>query len=223
MGLFDVFKGASSGAGAATEPPAPVVGPPRVATADVSVRLAFIRKVYALLTINFAITIGMSAAFVTIDPIEQFVLKRGWIILPALVVAFVFLLILTCVRPKFPFDIICMYAFVLSLSVFIGFIVVRYYANGAGPIVIQAFVATAAVFLSITAYVSITKRDFNFLYGFLSAAMVVLLVLILSTWVIRWFTPSGKISRTLSFVISVFGYVFFCFFLFFFLPVFGGI
>lgn len=206
MGLFDKFSGGPS---TATEPPAPVGGPPRVATAEVSVRLAFIRKVYTLLTINFAITIGVSILFTTVDAISDYVTQRRglWVMLAAFVVAIAFLLVLSCFKPGYPLNLILMYAFVLAFSVFVGVTVARYYANGAGPIVIQSLIATAAVFLSITFYVAITKKDFSFLYGFLSAGLIVLIVLVLSTFVIRWFTPSGKLERWVYFVISVFGYV----------------
>lgn len=81
----------------------------------------------------------------------------------------------------------------------------NFYESGAGNIVLQAFVATAAVFLSITAFIMITKKDFSFLYSFLSAAFIVLVVLSLLNFVIM--RPRGNTSRTFSFGISVLGLV----------------
>jgi hypothetical protein len=38
-----------------------------------------------------------------------------------------------------------------------------YYATGQGMMVLQALVLTAAIFLSLTAYVLVTKKDFSFM------------------------------------------------------------
>lgn len=98
-----------------------------------------------------------------------------------------------------------MYCFVIAFSVAIGVIVARYFEQGAGIIVLQAFSATAAVFLAITAYVFITKKDFSFLYGFLSAALLVLIALAIANFALGWVI--GSRTPWFTFGISVFGYV----------------
>lgn len=211
MAIWDKIMGATSST--ADEPPAPVTGPQRVATAETSVRNGFIRKVYSLLTINFLITIGVSVAFSTISPISEFLVSHSWVMFIPLVISLALLIVLSCFKLAYPINLIVMYVFVLAYSAFVGCIVAIYFERGAGPIVLQSFIATAAVFLSITLYVAITKQDFRFLYGFLAAGIVCLIVLSLSTFVIRWFTPSGKLPRAVYFAISVFGYVFIPFFI----------
>lgn len=206
MGLFDKITGASSNT-EAPPPPPPATTPPTVSTAEVNVRLGFIRKVYTLLTINFLITIGISCAVTFIDPIQSFLMKSEnfWVLLVALGATIVSLIVLVCIKLPFPFNLIMMYVFVLCQSVLVGFIVSRYYNSGEGIIVLQAFILTAATFLSITFYCAITKNDFSFLYGFLGAGMLVLILAIVFNFAFAW-VAGPKVSRVLSFVISVAGY-----------------
>lgn len=192
-------------AGASAEPPPPATANVTVKTADVSVRLGFLRKVYTLLTFNLLITIGISCIFTFVDPVRDFIVDHEWIVWASIGVAFAALITLACVRVKYPMNLILMYVFVVSFSVMIGAIVARYYESGYGIIVLQAFFATTAVFLSITAYVFVTKKDFSFLYGFLGAGLVVLIGLILMNFVWTWST--GNRSRGFTFGISLLGYV----------------
>lgn len=185
--------------------PPPASAPVTVQTASVDVRLAFIRKVYVLLFINFAITIGVSCAFTFIDSVRSFIVQRTYLIWISIAVAIVALLFLACVPLKFPLNLIVMYIFVLSFSAMIGVIVARYYDAGWGGIVLQAFIATAAVFFSVTAFVFVTKIDFSFLRYFLFAGLVVLVVLSLFSFLVPF--PRNGRSRWFVFGISVLGYV----------------
>ena len=51
-------------------------------------------------------------------------------------------------------------------------------SNG-GEIVAMAFGSTAAIFLGLTGYVMVTKKDFSFMGGFLMAGMIVVIVAML--------------------------------------------
>ena len=51
-----------------------------------------------------------------------------------------------------------------------------YYQSGMGLVVLQALVLTAAVFVSLTTYVLVTKKDFSFLGGGLFAGLIILIV-----------------------------------------------
>ena len=45
-----------------------------------------------------------------------------------------------------------------------------------GVIVLQALILTASVFISLTTYVLVTKKDFSFLGGGLFAGLMILIV-----------------------------------------------
>lgn len=177
-----------------------------VETASVDVRLGFIRKVYLLLTINFSITIGIGCACAFIDRLREFMVENLYVLWIALAITFASLIVLSCFPPPYPFNMIIMYVFVLSMSICIGVVVAQYFESGQGLIVLQAFIATGAVFAAVTTYVSVTKKDFSFLYGFLTAALITLLVLTVLNWVLYPFT-SDKFSRWVSFGIACAGYV----------------
>merc|ERR1712159_986281 len=51
-----------------------------------------------------------------------------------------------------------------------------YQASGQGIIVLQALLLTAAVFLSLTTYVHVTKKDFSWMGGALFAGLMILIV-----------------------------------------------
>lgn len=175
----------------------------KVATAETSVRLGFLRKVYALLTFNFAITIGVSCAFAFIDPVREYIVNNIWVLYAAIAVAIVAFIVLACVRLAYPTNLIMMFVFVAAFSVMIGTIVARFYDNGYGNIVLQAFVATALVFGVITTYVLITKKDFSYLGGFLGCALLILIGLSIVNFALGW-TTGGR-SRGFSFAISCLG------------------
>lgn len=210
MGIFDKLtgnNGQSSTQGPAVtsdSPPPPATGNVTVKSADVHVRLGFLRKVYSMLTINLLITIGLSLIFAYVDPIREYVVANNWIIFVAIGVTLVTLLALVCIRIKFPANLVLLYIFVGAFSTVIASIVAIYFEAGMGGVVLKAFIATAAVFLTITAYVGITKKDFSFLYGFLWAGLVVLIVLSLITFLLGL---TGNYNKWLSFGVSVLGYV----------------
>lgn len=181
-----------------------------VATASVNIRLSFIRKVYLLLTINFSITIGIGCACAFIVDLRDFMVDNLIVLWIAVGITLASIIILSCFPPPFPFNLILMYVFVLAWSIAIGGVVAQYFVSGEGLVVLQAFIATGAVFASITTYVAVTKKDFSFLYGFLTAALITLLVLTILNWVLVPFT-SDKFSKWVSFGIACAGYVFFFF------------
>lgn len=201
MVLFNVFSPSS-------EPPPPANAPITVKTAGVDVRLGFLRKVYSLLTVNFLITIGISCAFAFVTPIKDYVVDNSWPIYASIAVSLAILLVLLCVPLKFPVNLLVMYVFVFAYSSMVGVIVARYYDRGWGSVVLMAFFATLAIFLSITAYIMVTKKDFSFLHGFLFAGLIALFVVSLLAYLISWPSQNNKINRTLRFIISVGGYVF---------------
>ncbi|MFT6269084.1 MAG: modulator of FtsH protease [Alphaproteobacteria bacterium] len=62
----------------------------------------------------------------------------------------------------------------------LGFIVNMYIAGGMGHLVGQALGATAVVFLTLSAYALISKKDFSFMGGFLMVGLVVAVLAIIA-------------------------------------------
>lgn len=173
-------------------------------TAEPSVRLGFLRKVYGMLTICLAITVGISCVFSFVVPIRDFFLSSPWLLFVGFVVGFGSYIALVCIPLKKPWNAVLLGVFVLGFSLMIGIICASYFEAGWGKVVIQAFAATVCIFLGLTVYVLITKKDFSYLGGFLMGAVIALIVASIITFFTGLFINS-KASRVLYFGVSVIG------------------
>ncbi len=108
-----------------------------------------------------------------------------------------------CLRIKPPWNVILLGLFVLGFSLLIGTICAAYFKNGWGAVVLQAFCATLATFVAITAYIMVTRKDFSYIGSFLCGAFVVLIVLAVLTFAVQ--LVSRRLNRWLSFAVSVVG------------------
>ena len=89
---------------------------------------------------------------------------------------FGFLLGLFCYKDRHPINMLLLGGFTMCMTYTVGVVCAAYYENHMGLIVLQALVLTAAVFISLTTYVFVTKKDFSFLGAGLFAGLLCLLV-----------------------------------------------
>lgn len=176
----------------------------KVATADVSVRLGFLRKVYSILTLNFLITTVFSLYCTFNPPVRAIFATNRWIMVVALVVALAAMIALACVRIPPPNSVALLAVYVGAFTVLVGSFCARYFEGGWGGVILQAFVATAGVFLVITMYVMLTKKEFSYLGSFLGGALVAFLVLLLCTFAFR-LVRGTKVNRWVGLAISIAG------------------
>jgi protein lifeguard len=169
--------------------------PDSVATGDAAVRRGFIRKVYSVLTLQFMLTVGMSAAAAFVLPVRDFVVAHTWLVYVGIGVSLGCLIALYCFRTAYPFNVLLLVLFTLGYGGMIAVIVARYFDAGAGVIVLEAAALTAIVFFSLTAVAFVTKKDFSFMGGFLAAAFLILLGASIANFALgfagarnKWFT-----------------------------------
>lgn len=172
-------------------------------TSAASVRLGFIRKVYAILTLQLGVTIGLSCLFIFVLPIREYIVEHPWVIWVGLFLGIGTLIPMICFRTKYPLNFILLIAFTLGFSLLIGSVCAFYFDAGAGVIVLEAFVLTAAIFLSLTAFCLITKKDFSFLGGFLFAALMILILASIANFALGF--AAGARSKWFTFTIAVVG------------------
>ncbi|XP_056145411.1 protein lifeguard 3 [Lampris incognitus] len=125
-----------------------------------SVRHAFIRKVYFILAIQLSVTISIVAVFTFVDPVRLFVIRNPGIYWASFVVYFIVYCILICCkepRRRFPWNILLLAVFTLSMSYMTGTIA-SYYETKA---VFLAIGITAIVCVSVTVFCFQTKVDFT--------------------------------------------------------------
>ncbi|KAM7462842.1 hypothetical protein LguiA_030963 [Lonicera macranthoides] len=161
-------------------------------TEDPILRWGFIRKVYAILSLQLLLTVGVAATIMFVRPIPRFILHTT----PGIVLFLVILilpLILLCPLHMFlknhPVNLFLLALFTISVSFAVGLSC----ALSKGGIVLEAGILTSVVVVSLTLYTFwAAKRghDFKFLGPFLFTSLLVLLVFLL----IQIFIPLGRLG-----------------------------
>ncbi|XP_008146980.2 protein lifeguard 4 isoform X1 [Eptesicus fuscus] len=169
-----------------------------VASASVHIRMAFLRKVYTILSLQVLLTTVTSAFFLYFESIRTFVHES-----PALILVFaigslgsIFALILH--RHKHPLNLYLLFGFTLLEALTVACVVTFYDVY----IILQAFVLTTAVFLGLTMYTLQSKKDFS---KFGAGLFAVLWILCLSG-ILRLFFY----SETMELVMAAVGALLFC-------------
>merc|ERR1719450_625984 len=156
-----------------------------------AIRAGFIRKVYGILSMQLLATVGGAALFMFHQPTREFVLHTPAMFTVALLLPLGFLFSLHCYKDRHPINMMLLGGFTLCEAYTIGVVCATYYQAGMGVIVFQAFLLTAAVFLSLTTYVHVTKKDFTFMGAGLFACLMIVVV-----WgLLQMFFPMGPMGR----------------------------
>lgn len=140
------------------------------------IKAGFIRKVYGILSVQLLFTIAASTFFMLHAPTRNFVLTNQGMLFGASLAPFGFLGGLYCYKDRHPLNLALLGGFTVCISYTAGVVCALHYASGYGYLILQALVLTAAVFVSLTAYVLISKKDFSFLGGILFSALFILII-----------------------------------------------
>jgi len=140
------------------------------------IKAGFIRKVYGILSIQLLFTVASAAFFMFHQPMRMYVLANPGMLMGASLAPFGFLLALHCYKNRHPLNLALLGGFTVCITYTVGVVCAAYYENHYGLVVLQALILTAAVFVSLTTYVLVTKKDFSFLGGGLFAALIILIV-----------------------------------------------
>ena len=154
-------------------------------------RMAFLRKVYGLLTASLLFTTGAAYFGQALDPATFF-----W---PLLIAFFGTLIFAMAVRRKPGWNLIALFSFTTVGGLYIA-PVTRIYDLA---VIQEALVLTVVIFGSLTTYVMMSKRDFSFLGSFL----VMGLVLVIAGSLLNAFLFQNSMGH---FVISGGGVILFC-------------
>jgi FtsH-binding integral membrane protein len=141
-----------------------------------AIKAGFLRKVYGILSIQLLFTCCSSAFFMFHEPTRNYVLANPSMLMAASIAPFGFLLALFCYKDRHPLNMALLGGFTVCMTYTVGVVCAAYYQNHMGVIVLQALILTASVFISLTTYVLVTKKDFSFLGGGLFAGLMILIV-----------------------------------------------
>jgi len=164
---------------------------------DKSVRRGFMKKVYGILSVQLAFTVGTMIFFIffiagggqmdQVDQVNRFINENGWVLWTSIVVTFVVLIPMTCVRTlrrQFPINFILLAIFTVAQSIVMGFISLYYSTES---IIIAAGITSLIVFF-LTIFAFQTKIDFTMLRGMLGCCLFVFIIF----GCIMLFVPSSR-------------------------------
>ncbi|NWU95021.1 LFG3 protein, partial [Upupa epops] len=123
---------------------------------DRKVRHTFIRKVYAIISLQLLATVGIIAVFTFVHPVRSFVQRNIAIYYASYAVFLVTYLVLACCqgpRRRFPWNIILLSIFTLAMGLMTGTIASTYRTNA----VLIAMLITAIVAIIVTIFCFQTK------------------------------------------------------------------
>ncbi|XP_015592113.1 protein lifeguard 4 [Cephus cinctus] len=143
-----------------------------VHNANIKIRMAFLRKVYGLLSIQLLMTVIVAAIFMMCEPVKLFIQQNTWMVGASFFLTLGILIALSVKRKDHPANLILLSAFTLVQAYTVGVIVTMYDKT----IVLEALLITLTVVIGLTAYTFQTKRDFSFMGFGLFAGLCVLLV-----------------------------------------------
>uniref|UniRef100_A0A8D1EKC1 Transmembrane BAX inhibitor motif containing 1 n=1 Tax=Sus scrofa TaxID=9823 RepID=A0A8D1EKC1_PIG len=142
---------------------------------DRKVRHAFIRKVYAIISVQLLITVAIIAIFTFVKPVSNFVRANLAVYYASYAVFLATYLTLICCqgpRRRFPWNIILLTLFTLAMGFMTGTISSVYDTKA----VILAMIITAVVSISVTIFCFQTKVDFTSCTGLFCVLGIVMMV-----------------------------------------------
>ncbi|CAN6363238.1 unnamed protein product [Urochloa humidicola] len=195
----DIEAGVPAGAAAAAKAADQAAEPMKKVAEEEDPRLrwAFVRKVYAILSLQFALTAAVSVAACLVRAVPRFFTSGPpaavWpvfivILISPLVVMFPMLKY----REKHPRNLVLLGLFTLCCSLSIAVTT----STSVGRVVLQSAILTAAAVLGLTLFTfwAVKKGyDFTFMFPFLFTCLHVLLVYL----IIQMFFPLGRVGITI--------------------------
>ncbi|NWS99263.1 LFG4 protein, partial [Mionectes macconnelli] len=170
-----------------------------VASASLHIRMAFLRKVYSILSVQVLLTTVTSAIFLYSAGVQAFVHERPALLLISGFGSLAIIVALTLYRHQHPVNLYLLFGFCSLIDRLLFLFIVSFYDVS---IVLQAFILTTAVFLGLTAYTLQSKRDFS---KFGAGLFACLWILIFSGFLRLFFY-----SETTELVFAAAGALLFC-------------
>ncbi|KAK1979113.1 inhibitor of apoptosis-promoting Bax1-domain-containing protein [Colletotrichum cereale] len=138
-----------------------------VAEATTDIRNQFIRKVYAILTVQLIVTGAVSALSFFSDGYKTWIQGHPGLVFVSLIGAMVMMLLTFWKRKSYPTNLLFLSGFTLMEAYSISVIVSFYKAS----IVLNAVFLTAGIFIFLTAFACQTKYDFTSWIPYLGGAL----------------------------------------------------
>ena len=143
-----------------------------VAEATLPIRMQFIRKVYAILTVQLLFTTALSAVSFFSKPYKQWIQTNQWMMWVSLFGAIGFMLLTFWKRKSYPTNLVFLAGFT-GLEAYSISVITSFYDS---KIVVEALIFTLGIFLALTLFACQTKYDFTSWMPYLFGALWVLIL-----------------------------------------------
>ncbi|XP_014205210.1 protein lifeguard 4 isoform X2 [Copidosoma floridanum] len=143
-----------------------------VHNASIKIRMAFIRKVYGLLSMQLLMTVIIAGVFCFVNPIKAYVQENPWPIMISFFATFAILIVLHFKSREHPTNLILLALFTIVQACTIGIVVSLYDV----VLVVEALFITLTVVIALTGFTFQTKRDFSAMAAGLFSCLCVLLI-----------------------------------------------
>jgi FtsH-binding integral membrane protein len=143
---------------------------------DPETRRLFIRRVYSILAVQLLLTGGVSAFMIMHAPTQLYVLTHAWPVTLSIVLSFVLIVALMCMKDKEPENMYLLGAFTLVEAFLVGSVTTAYCAAGQRGIVLEAVFLTGLIFIGLTMFTFQSKINFSFLGAALSMGLGALIL-----------------------------------------------
>lgn len=121
----------------------------------ISIRQAFIRKVYTIFSLQVLATIAISAFICLNDSVSKWTLQNSWAMIVSMIASFAFMILAYVKSRSYPINLVFLAGFTLSEAYLIGFVSSLFETR----IVLQAFFITFVVFTGLTIFALQTKYE----------------------------------------------------------------
>jgi FtsH-binding integral membrane protein len=158
-----------------------------VAEATLDVRMAFVRKVYAILTVQILLTAALSSVSFWSTGYKNWIQSNVWMLWVSLFGAIGFMLLTFWKRKSYPTNLLFLGGFT-ALEAYTISVIVSFYNS---KIVLEALIFTLGIFVALTLFACQTKYDFTSWMPYLFGA---LWVMILFGFMTMFFPYSSKME-----------------------------
>lgn len=137
------------------------------------IRLSFLRRTYALFLLGIVLTGVGAVVALSVEAILMAVVDHVWI---AFMLQIGLVIGAGVLRNRAPWNTLVYFAFTFLTGLILAPILLGItYESGSFGIVVQAFVLTASIFVGLSFFVVVSRKDFSFLGGGLMIALFTLL------------------------------------------------
>uniref|UniRef100_A0A1A8I898 Protein lifeguard 2 n=2 Tax=Nothobranchius TaxID=28779 RepID=A0A1A8I898_NOTKU len=175
---------------------------------DKNIRRTFIRKVYAILMLQLFVTVGIVCLFTFCAPVRFYIQTHPSLYMASYIMFFATYIALSCcgdLRRQFPWNVILLVLFTLSMASMMGFMSSFYNTKS----VLLCLGITALVCLSVTIFSFQSKIDVTSCQGILFSLSMVMLLCALTLSIV---VPFGYVPW-LHAIYAVIGAILFTMFL----------